>query len=173
MARTSTVLRSHHGYREHQDTGSSSITLLLHCTVQALRLLHNKQARAFTHTGYPQRFTLALTPLVSHSTVTRSHHGYREHYAQGRPCTLLLVLGRSVLLFAFLFPPIVGHKSATIRPSLTQGHSFVLPLRGKKDALRAAISIARPPPTRGRWPVGRPRLPPSPGFATLRSVLRG
>ena len=53
---------------------------------------------------------------------------------------------RSVLLFAFLLP--YGRKEANITPSLTQGHSFLLPLWGKKERpFRAMLfqSPAHPP----------------------------
>ncbi len=177
--RTSSILRSHHGYHGHQATGSSSITVSRHCTVPSLRLLYSKQSRAVSNTGYPQRFTLALTPLVSHISVTRSRYGYREHSATGssipsiclnwaapscclRSCSLTVTNQQTS-------SPRYPWVTPTVHPSLSVTYR---PYRAKRTPFGRLYFIAHPPTRACRPNSGRPCLPPVPGSATLRSVVR-
>ena len=63
--------------QEHHSTGSSSITVSCHCTVQALRLLNSKQSRAFTTRGSSPRFACSLSVI------------YRTYGAKRKPFGLL------------------------------------------------------------------------------------
>jgi len=153
-------------------TGSFIATVLLHCTALALRLLEASSFQCF----HKVSTTVRLFSIASGV----AHYGFTDAPMFSRTLrtgSLIPTVHRNFTapsrrLRTSCFLSSAGKQSS--RPSLTLGCSHTAPTGRKADAPSGLLKKdARPPPTRGRWPVGRPRLPPSPGFATLRSVVRG
>ena len=135
--------------------------------------------QAIATRGLSQRFTCIVTPLVSH--IQRSTSASRlsrtlSTWSHTPVFTCIEPFRHAVCSFCF---PMVAKKQTScphchrVTPTVLLFLSVSTPLRGFKGCPSGSYYYSRPPPTRGRWPVGRPRLPPSPGFATLRSVVRG